>query len=103
MSADVDLNDLNDLRDKAISKIPDALDHLPEGTLENLPSFNTSNIPSIEEGEELLKEKCDRNGNNESYDNAMVSVIYFVQLDVLIMLFVCIFQAGGRGNVFLIG
>lgn len=67
-------DDLNELRDKAISKIPDALEHLPSGTLENLPTgFNASDIPSIEEGEELLKEKCDKNGNNESFDNAMVA------------------------------
>lgn len=67
-------DDLHDLRDKAINKLPDALEHLPPGTLENLPAgFNASDVPSIEEGEELLKEKCDKNGNNESFDNAMMA------------------------------
>ena len=72
-------DDISDLRDAAVKNLPNALDHLPSGTLDSLPAgFNASNIPSIEEGEEMLKEKCDRNGNNESYDNAMVSVLIWV-------------------------
>lgn len=67
-------DDISDLRDAAVKNLPNALDHLPSGTLDSLPAgFNASNIPSIEEGEEMLKEKCDRNGNNESYDNAMMA------------------------------
>lgn len=67
-------DDLKDLHDAAVNKLPDALEHLPSGTLDNLPSgFNASNIPSVEEGEEILKEKCEKNGNNESFDNAMMA------------------------------
>lgn len=67
-------DDIKDLRDAAVNKLPEALDHLPSGTLDNLPTgFNASDIPSVEEGEEILKEKCEKNGNNESFDNAMIA------------------------------
>uniref|UniRef100_A0A1B6D3A7 DUF19 domain-containing protein n=1 Tax=Clastoptera arizonana TaxID=38151 RepID=A0A1B6D3A7_9HEMI len=64
----------DELQDQVNKGIAEVMNHIPPGTLDKLPSgLNASNIPSIEEGEELLKKKCDKNGNNESFDNLMVA------------------------------
>lgn len=64
----------DELKDEVTKGIEGVMKHIPQGALDNLPpGLNASNIPSIEEGEELLREKCNKNGNNESYEIAMVS------------------------------
>ncbi|KAG8247842.1 hypothetical protein J6590_053223 [Homalodisca vitripennis] len=37
-------------------------------------NVNVDQVPSVEDGEELLKERCDKYGTNESFDNAMVNI-----------------------------
>lgn len=53
------------------AKLPETLENLdlPAG----IPPINASAIPSIEEGDRILQEKCNKNGGNSSYDDFMVS------------------------------
>lgn len=56
------------------ANITDQLEHLdlPPG----IPPVNISNIPSIDDGDRILREKCVKNTKNETYaDNLMVSLV----------------------------
>lgn len=66
-----DENTLEEVKKKAA----EGIELLPDNVKNIIPKdLNVNNVPSIEEGEELLKERCDRYGTNESFDNAMVSL-----------------------------
>jgi len=72
--------DLNDLQDTVKKKFGAFAPDLP-----NVNQFNASNIPALDEGERILKEKCLKNSQlNNSYELTMVS--YFIFL--LIVLYV---------------
>lgn len=64
-----DLNDLQDTVKKSlISKLPDS-------DISVLEQFNNS-IPALDEGEQVLKEKCLKNSQqNNSFEIAMVSAL----------------------------
>lgn len=65
--------DENTLED-AKKKVSQQLDNLPDNVKDILPKgLDVEQVPSIEEGEELLKERCLRYGTNESFDNAMAA------------------------------
>uniref|UniRef100_A0A1B6MAC1 27 kDa hemolymph protein n=1 Tax=Graphocephala atropunctata TaxID=36148 RepID=A0A1B6MAC1_9HEMI len=59
--------------DVAKQKVAEGLDQLPDSIKGALPNMNIDKIPSIEEGEELLKERCEKYGTNESFDRAMAA------------------------------
>lgn len=66
-----DENTLEEVKKKAA----EGMELLPDNVKNIIPKdLNVNEVPSIEEGEELLKERCDRYGTNESFDNAMVSL-----------------------------
>ncbi|KAK9502062.1 hypothetical protein O3M35_012665 [Rhynocoris fuscipes] len=44
-----------------------------EDKLQGVSKVFGASLPAIDEGEELIKEKCLKTGNNESYEKAMVS------------------------------
>lgn len=64
--------DENSLMEEAKKVVSDGVSKLPDSVKDLLP---TGEIPSVVEGEELLKKQCDKYGTNESFDNAMVSFI----------------------------
>ncbi|KAI5710645.1 hypothetical protein M8J75_010381 [Diaphorina citri] len=57
----------------AVNLIPGALDKLNSELPPGIPQVNASSLPSIEEGDRIIKEKCDKNGGNSSYDNFMLA------------------------------
>uniref|UniRef100_A0A1B6LB09 27 kDa hemolymph protein n=2 Tax=Graphocephala atropunctata TaxID=36148 RepID=A0A1B6LB09_9HEMI len=58
--------------DVAKQKLAEGLDQLPDSVKSAIPQdLSVDQVPSVEEGEELLKERCDKYGTNESFDNAM--------------------------------
>ncbi|XP_046678294.1 27 kDa hemolymph protein-like isoform X1 [Homalodisca vitripennis] len=53
-------------------KVSEKLDRLPASIKDDIPLDLVMNeIPHVEEGEELLRERCDRYGTNESFANVM--------------------------------
>lgn len=48
-----------------------------ENTIPGMTQVFGGSLPSINEGDELIKEKCLKNGNNESYDIAMVCLFFY--------------------------
>ncbi|KAG8299244.1 hypothetical protein J6590_105709, partial [Homalodisca vitripennis] len=63
-----DENTLQDVK----KKVAEGLDQLPDSVKNVIPeNVNVDQVPSVEDGEELLKERCDKYGTNESFDNAM--------------------------------
>lgn len=44
--------------------------------LSDLPELNGTRTPSVEDVEQVLKEKCDKNGGEGAYDNFEVSLRY---------------------------
>uniref|UniRef100_A0A8D8LPB4 27 kDa hemolymph protein n=1 Tax=Cacopsylla melanoneura TaxID=428564 RepID=A0A8D8LPB4_9HEMI len=58
---------LEDLVKDGAAKVPDIIGNLdlPPG----IPPINASAIPSIDEADQIIKDKCDKNGGNSSYDN----------------------------------
>lgn len=66
-----DDNALEDVK----KKVGEGLDMLPDSVKNVLPAgLDVDQVPSVEEGEDMLKERCFKYGTNESFDNAMVSV-----------------------------
>lgn len=51
--------------------VTDGVAKLPDNVKDLIPVMD---VPSVVEGEELLKKQCDKYGTNESFDNAMVSL-----------------------------
>ncbi|RZF43674.1 hypothetical protein LSTR_LSTR014113 [Laodelphax striatellus] len=63
---------LPELRKSLSDFAPSVGDHLADINLPDLPfAVNTSALPSIEEGDKLIEEKCLKNGGNGSYAEAM--------------------------------
>ncbi|RZF38729.1 hypothetical protein LSTR_LSTR012663 [Laodelphax striatellus] len=63
---------LPELRKSLSDFAPSVGDHLGDINLPDLPfAVNTSALPSIEEGDKLIEEKCLKNGGNGSYAEAM--------------------------------
>uniref|UniRef100_A0A1B6GKM1 27 kDa hemolymph protein n=1 Tax=Cuerna arida TaxID=1464854 RepID=A0A1B6GKM1_9HEMI len=57
---------------EAKKKVAEGLEQLPDSIKSAIPQeVSVDQVPSIEDGEELLKERCDKYGTNESFDNAM--------------------------------
>lgn len=66
-----DENTLEEVKKKAA----EGMELLPDNVKNIIPKdLNVNEVPSIEEGEELLKKRCDKYGKNDSFDNAMVSL-----------------------------
>jgi len=60
--------------EEAKKKVAEGLENLPDNVKDIIPKgLDVNEVPSIEEGEELLKERCMRYGTNESFDNAMAA------------------------------
>ncbi|XP_054286497.1 27 kDa glycoprotein-like [Macrosteles quadrilineatus] len=60
--------------EEAKKKVSEGLDMLPDNVKEIIPKgLDPDKIPSIEEGEDLLKERCLRYGTNTSFDQAMAA------------------------------
>ncbi|XP_050548504.1 uncharacterized protein LOC126910174 [Daktulosphaira vitifoliae] len=76
IEGDTDLNDLKDTVKKKIESLP--IDDIP-----NIDQLNSS-IPSLEEGMELMKEKCLKNSaNNNSFELVKVSISIFDYISLL--------------------
>uniref|UniRef100_A0A1B6FPP0 27 kDa hemolymph protein n=1 Tax=Cuerna arida TaxID=1464854 RepID=A0A1B6FPP0_9HEMI len=60
--------------DVAKQKVAEGLDQLPDSIKSAIPhGLNVENVPSIEEGEEMLKERCEKYGTNTSFDRALAA------------------------------
>ncbi|XP_046689068.1 27 kDa hemolymph protein-like [Homalodisca vitripennis] len=60
--------------DVAKQKVAEGLDQLPDSVKSAIPNgLNMDNVPSIDEGEELLKERCEKYGTNESFDRVLAA------------------------------
>lgn len=60
--------------------IPEELQDI-EKQITNIPgleNFNQSAIPSVEEVQDAIKQKCDKNGGPNAFDNVAVSWLHYL-------------------------